>query len=551
MARITKVLIANRGEIAVRVIRAARDSGIASVAVYADQDRDARHVQARRRGVRARRHDQRRDLPRHRQDPLGRPPLRRRRRAPRLRLPRRERRLRARRHRRRPHLDRPVARRDREARRQGLRPPHRREGRRAARARHPQPGLGRRRGARLRRRSTACRSPSRRPSAAAAAASRSPAPAKRSPSCSSRRPARRSPPSVAASASSRSTSTSRATSRPSASPTRTATSSSSPPATARCSVATRSSSRRRPRRSSPTSRTTQLYTSSKAILKEVGYVGAGTCEFLVAKDGTISFLEVNTRLQVEHPVSEEVTGIDLVREQFRIAEGGVLDYDDPTPAGPLVRVPHQRRRPGPQLPALPRPGQRAALPRRPRRARRLRRHHRRRHLRRVRLAARQAHRHRLHPRGRARALAPRPRRVRGRRPADRAAVPPQDRARPGVHVERRSASTPAGSRPSSSTTSSRGADRCRMPRPAAARHNVVVEVDGKRIEVSLPDEARARRPAAARRSPRPEAPRRRRPSSTVTGDSVKAPMQATDREARRRRGRQGRQGRPRRSCSRP
>src|SRR6188768_3512 len=77
----------------------------------------------------------------------------------------------------------------------------------------------------------------------------------------------------------------------------------------------------------------QLYTSSKAILKEVGYLGAGTCEFLVAKDGTISFLEVNTRLQVEHPVSEEVTGIDLVREQFRLAEGEAIGYDDPTPQG--------------------------------------------------------------------------------------------------------------------------------------------------------------------------------------------------------------------------
>ncbi len=76
-----------------------------------------------------------------------------------------------------------------------------------------------------------------------------------------------------------------------------------------------------------------LYTSSKAILKEVGYVGAGTCEFLVAQDGTISFLEVNTRLQVEHPVSEQVTGIDLVREQFRIAEGGTLDYGDPVAEG--------------------------------------------------------------------------------------------------------------------------------------------------------------------------------------------------------------------------
>lgn len=72
-----------------------------------------------------------------------------------------------------------------------------------------------------------------------------------------------------------------------------------------------------------------LYDSSKALLKEAGYVGAGTCEFLIGKDGTISFLEVNTRLQVEHPVSEEITGIDLVREQFRIAEGGVIDYDDP------------------------------------------------------------------------------------------------------------------------------------------------------------------------------------------------------------------------------
>ena len=76
-----------------------------------------------------------------------------------------------------------------------------------------------------------------------------------------------------------------------------------------------------------------LYEASKAILKEVGYVGAGTCEFLIGADGTISFLEVNTRLQVEHPVSEEITGIDLVREQFRIAAGEELGYDDPEPRG--------------------------------------------------------------------------------------------------------------------------------------------------------------------------------------------------------------------------
>jgi acetyl-CoA/propionyl-CoA carboxylase biotin carboxyl carrier protein len=73
----------------------------------------------------------------------------------------------------------------------------------------------------------------------------------------------------------------------------------------------------------------ELYRSSKAIMKEVNYVGAGTCEFLIGVDGTISFLEVNTRLQVEHPVSEEVTGIDLVRQQFRIAMGEDLGFDDP------------------------------------------------------------------------------------------------------------------------------------------------------------------------------------------------------------------------------
>ncbi|MEU3705813.1 biotin carboxylase N-terminal domain-containing protein [Streptomyces anulatus] len=77
----------------------------------------------------------------------------------------------------------------------------------------------------------------------------------------------------------------------------------------------------------------ELYAASKAILKEAGYVGAGTVEFLVGVDGTISFLEVNTRLQVEHPVTEEVTGLDLVREMFRIADGEELGYDDPAVRG--------------------------------------------------------------------------------------------------------------------------------------------------------------------------------------------------------------------------
>jgi len=77
----------------------------------------------------------------------------------------------------------------------------------------------------------------------------------------------------------------------------------------------------------------ELYRASKAILKEAAYEGAGTCEFLVGQDGTISFLEVNTRLQVEHPVTEEVAGIDLVREMFRIADGEELGYGDPALRG--------------------------------------------------------------------------------------------------------------------------------------------------------------------------------------------------------------------------
>ena len=77
-----------------------------------------------------------------------------------------------------------------------------------------------------------------------------------------------------------------------------------------------------------------IHESAKAICREAGYHGAGTVEFLVGQDGLISFLEVNTRLQVEHPVSEETSGLDLVREQFRIAEGEVLNLlDDPEPRG--------------------------------------------------------------------------------------------------------------------------------------------------------------------------------------------------------------------------
>jgi acetyl-CoA/propionyl-CoA carboxylase biotin carboxyl carrier protein len=98
----------------------------------------------------------------------------------------------------------------------------------------------------------------------------------------------------------------------------------------------------------------ELYRSSKAIMKEAGYVGAGTCEFLVGLDGTISFLEVNTRLQVEHPVSEEVTGIDLVRQQFRIAMGEELGFDDPIIRGHSIEFRINGEDPGRSF--LPAPG---------------------------------------------------------------------------------------------------------------------------------------------------------------------------------------------------
>ena len=98
----------------------------------------------------------------------------------------------------------------------------------------------------------------------------------------------------------------------------------------------------------------ELYRSSKAIMKEAGYVGAGTCEFLIGVDGTISFLEVNTRLQVEHPVSEEVTGLDLVREQFRIADGEALGFDDPIVRGHSIEFRINGEDPGRSF--LPAPG---------------------------------------------------------------------------------------------------------------------------------------------------------------------------------------------------
>ena len=98
----------------------------------------------------------------------------------------------------------------------------------------------------------------------------------------------------------------------------------------------------------------ELYRSSKEIIRAAGYVGAGTCEFLVGVDGTISFLEVNTRLQVEHPVSEEVSGLDLVREQFRIADGEKITSIDPQLRGHSIEFRINGEDPGRNF--LPAPG---------------------------------------------------------------------------------------------------------------------------------------------------------------------------------------------------
>jgi len=97
-----------------------------------------------------------------------------------------------------------------------------------------------------------------------------------------------------------------------------------------------------------------LHESSKAVLRKAGYRGAGTCEFLVGQDGSVSFLEVNTRLQVEHPVSEEVTGIDLVREMFRIADGQEIGYDEPAVRGHSIEFRINAEDPGRNF--MPAPG---------------------------------------------------------------------------------------------------------------------------------------------------------------------------------------------------
>ena len=345
----TKVLVANRGEIAVRVIRAARDAGLRSVAVYADPDADSLFVKLADEAFALNGLTPGRDLPRHRQDPRRGRTRRRGRRPPRVRLPGRERRLRPGRDRCRADLDRPASGRHRRPRRQGAGPTHRRRrsGRRwcpgtadpvanadevvafadAARPADRDQGRLRRRRPRPQGRPHAGRG-------AGAVRVRHPRGRHRL------RPRRVLRGALPRPAAPRRDAVPRRQPRQRRGGLHPRLLTAAPPPEARRGSAGPVPDRRPAR---------PLYEASKAILLEAGYVGAGTCEFLVGQDGTISFLEVNTRLQVEHPVSEEVTGIDLVREMFRIADGEELGYDDPPLRGSLDRVPDQRRGRGPQL----------------------------------------------------------------------------------------------------------------------------------------------------------------------------------------------------------
>ncbi len=269
---------------------------------------------------------------------------------------------------------------------------------------------------------------------------------------------------------------------------------------------------------------TRLYDASKAILREAAYVGAGTCEFLVGQDGTISFLEVNTRLQVEHPVSEEVTGLDLVREMFRIAAGEELGYDDPVVDGHSIEFRINAEDGGHNF--MPAPGtlSRWEPPSGPGRPARRRLRRRRDHPGRVRLADRQADRHRPRPHPGAGALAPGAGGVRGRRDADGDPVPPRGRRRPGVHRRRLDSDGHFGVYTSWIETefdnqiTPYAGDGAEGAEPDE-RQTVVVEVGGRRLEVSLPGGLGAgggRRAPARRRSPSARPARRPAPPRAAT-----------------------------------
>jgi len=273
----------------------------------------------------------------------------------------------------------------------------------------------------------------------------------------------------------------------------------------------------------------QLYDASKAIARAAGYVGAGTCEFLVARDGTVSFLEVNTRLQVEHPVTEETTGVDLVRAQFAIADGQRLRGADPTPRGHSVEFRINAEDPGRNF--LPAPGRITSLrwPTGPG----------------VRVDAGYVEGDtvpgafdsllaKLIVSGQSRAEAiERARRALAelevggmptlvpfhRAVLDDPAFAPADESTPfGVHTRWIETQWSGGLPPYDGETAA--ADE------AASRQRVTVEVDGRRLEVVLPEGLAA--PARVKAARKPGAARRSSSSAAAaSGDALTAPMQGT------------------------
>ena len=279
----------------------------------------------------------------------------------------------------------------------------------------------------------------------------------------------------------------------------------------------------------------EIHESAKRICKEAHYYGAGTVEYLVGQDGLISFLEVNTRLQVEHPVTEETSGIDLVREQFRIANGETLDItEDPTPRGHSIEFRINGEDAGRGFLPAPGPVTQVRPADRSRRAAGLRRGNRLGDRRAVRLDAGQADRHRRHPPGGAGAVPACARRVHRRGPRHRHPVPPGRGVRPGLHRRRQRLH---GAHP---------LDRDRVGQPDRAVHRWRPDrggrhhpaSDGRRRGGRPPARGvAARRPGArqrrsgevagvVRKKPKP----RKRGShggAAASGDAVTAPMQGT------------------------